>query len=295
MSFVPTFFTPQRPSLLADMCATPAGLSTWVGAEAHDRLAPASGHEPQHELWGSSSPVPCNSLLRRTNPRLLTASPIVPLATLLSLLVDRHRGGLLVLGAVARLRGRDAGPRATWYALRAVAPRPACRRWTPACSGSPRWGWVSRACFMAWATSPDLFTNGSSRRPRRSSGRRWSRSTLALAAMFGTSTLAFWTAYVGFHFSHGAECYRICPVRLAPVPATCPASSPAAAPFSCSSSPLRRCGCCLGHVLVLWPHRGDRDRPGLPPRPLPPGPPAGPSRGGEMPPIRRLPGGAARR
>src|SRR5262245_51678314 len=82
--FTPTFFAPSDPQVLADMRATPVAIGAWLGGE---RMTMWRGHLG----WNFSTALgmvfmgAVQLLLRRLDRELLAATPIVPLATLMSL------------------------------------------------------------------------------------------------------------------------------------------------------------------------------------------------------------------
>jgi hypothetical protein len=85
--FVPTFFAPSDPQVLANMRAmraTPVTLGTWVGGDRNTTW-------PWHLGLSFSTALglifigAVQLVLRRSNPLLLAATPIVPLATVMSL------------------------------------------------------------------------------------------------------------------------------------------------------------------------------------------------------------------
>src|SRR4051794_29123230 len=82
--FAPTFFAPRDPQVVADMRATPVALGTWLGGES---MTVWRGHLGWNFNIGLGFVFlgTVQLLLRRSNPLLLAATPLVPLATLIAL------------------------------------------------------------------------------------------------------------------------------------------------------------------------------------------------------------------
>src|SRR5205807_4309804 len=81
--FAPTFFAPRDPQVLADMRATPVALGTWVFAEHLTVWNNHLGCNFSHAL-GLTFLGAVQLLLRRSNPLRLAATPLVPLATVMT-------------------------------------------------------------------------------------------------------------------------------------------------------------------------------------------------------------------
>jgi hypothetical protein len=198
--FVPTFFAPSDPQVLAEMRATPVAIGTYLGG---DRMTTWLGHLG----WSFSTALgmafigTVQLLLRRSNPLLLAATPIVPLATVMSLawavIAATCWFWVPLLGFVLGTLGFAW----TWYALRgAQAPGRG-----PA--ADVRLLWIGAlAPGIAGAVHglgvvTDLFTDGLFTPAAPDLRRAMEQTEFLLPAMFGTST-STWQAYLGMNLAH---------------------------------------------------------------------------------------------
>lgn len=199
--FVPTFFAPRDPQALADMRATPVTLGTWVAAEQLTVWNTHIGCSLSAALgWVFLGAV--QLLLRRSSPLLLTATPIVPLAVVMSflwaVLAATCWFWVPFLGFVLAALGFTV----TWQALSGVEP-PA-----RAPAAGTRLLWIGvlamglAGLLHGLGTLPDIFADAVFSPASPEVRRAMERSDVMLPALFGTST-STWVAYLGFNLSHG--------------------------------------------------------------------------------------------
>jgi hypothetical protein len=183
------------------MRATPVALGTWVGGE---RLTVWNNHlgTSFSTGFGLAFIGAVQLLLRRSNPLLLAATPIVPLATVMTfawaVIAATCWFWVPFLGiALAAL-----GFAWTWYALRGVAP-PA-----PMPAADVRLLWLGvlamgvAGALHGLGTFPDIFMDGVFSPASPDVRRAMEGSDLLLPAVFGVATPT-WGAYLGFNLSHG--------------------------------------------------------------------------------------------
>src|SRR5262249_3538415 len=198
--FRPTFFAPRDPQVVADMQATPVAIGAWLGGE---RMTVWRGHLG----WNFSMSLgfaflgAVQLLLRRSNPLLLAATPIVPLATLVSLawtvISVTCWYWLPLLGFVLATLGLAW----TWYALRGVVPPDR----VPA--ADVRLLWIGAlaigipGALHGLLTFADIFTDAAFTPASPGVRRAMEQSDLMLAALCEVS-LSAWRAYLGFHLAH---------------------------------------------------------------------------------------------
>jgi hypothetical protein len=213
--FAPTFFAPRDPQVLADMRATRVAVGAWLGAEG---MTVWSGHLG----WNFSTALglvfvgAVQLLLRRSNPLLLAATPIVPLATVLSLACAVIAATCWFWVPLLGFALATIGFAVTWYALRRVeAPaRPPAADVRLLWLGALLMGFAGAVHGLA--TLPDIFADGALSPASPGVRRAMEETDLMLPAMFGAST-STWRAYLGFNLSHGlcVSCFALAAWLLA--------------------------------------------------------------------------------
>ncbi|MBM4072787.1 MAG: hypothetical protein FJ271_28250 [Planctomycetes bacterium] len=199
--FAPTFFAPDSPRVLAQMRATLVELGAWVGAE---RLSVWNMHLGCSFSTGFGLALigAVQLLVRRANPILLASTPIVPLATVITIAWAVIAASWWFWVPLLGITLAALGFAWTWYALRGVAP-PA-----PAPAADMRLLWLGAlAMGMAGAlhglgTIPDIFVDGVFAPVSPAVRRAMTGSDVMLPSLFEAST-PIWSAYLGYHLSHG--------------------------------------------------------------------------------------------
>ena len=199
-AFVPTFFAPSDPGVLAEMRDAPVSLGAWLGAPG---LTVWRGHLGWNLSVGLGFAFlgAVQLLLRRSDPLLLAATPIVPLAAVMSFAWAVLAATCWFWGPLLGFTLAAGGFAWTWRGLRGVqAPAlpPADVRllWIGAL------GMGLAGAFHGLATFPDFFTNALFSPLEPVVRRAMEGSDLRLPAMLGAST-STWRAYLGFNLSHG--------------------------------------------------------------------------------------------